>query len=384
MLREKFSPICFLSALGAGGLSVSFYMYLMFMIPHKSVPMTTFEFFYPILMEGSWRSLLGGLCAMGILYFAFMHFKLLWWNIQQFKLFKHSLAYTQMIASNAEVNMMIIPLTLSMSINVCFILGALFVPNLWGVVEYLFPFALIAFLCVGLYALKLFIGYFSRLIIKGDFDFTSNNSLSQMISIFAFSMIAVGLAAPGAMSQNLTINAFGIFASLFFASIALLLLFMKLFFGFQNILQHGISKEASPSLWIMIPILTLLGITYIRISFGLDHHFDQKLISASLFIFTSSVVSLQIIFGLIGYKVMKHIGYFEEYIESANRSSISFALICPGVAMMVFGMFFIHIGLIPNKIIEANTVAYFVIMLPFVYIQYITIRYFFKLKTKFF
>lgn len=384
MLREKFTPICFLSALGAGGLSVSFYMYLMFMIPHKGSPMTTFDFFYATLLKGDWLSVISLFAAIGIVVFAVFHFKLLIWNLKQFNAYKKTPAYATLITTNAEVNLMAIPLTFSMTINVCFVLGALFVPNLWSIVEYLFPFAIIGFLVAGVYALKIFMRYFSRLIIKGDFDFAANNNLSQMISIFAFSMVAVGLAAPGAMSQNLTINAIAIFASIFFSAIALFLLVMKLIFGFQNILQHGISKEASPSLWVMIPILTLLGITYIRISFGLGHHFDQKLEYSSLFVFGSFILSFQLIFGLLGYKVMKHIGYFETFVESENRSPISFALICPGVALMVFGMFFIHTGLIPNKVIEANSLAYFSIMTPFVYIQYITIRYFFKLKRKFF
>ena len=384
MLREKFTPICFLSSLGAGGLSVSFFMYLMFMIPHKGVPMTTFEFFYPAIIKGDWLSFVSAFSAIAILVFAYFHFTLLVWNIKQFNLYKTTPAYTQMRSSNAEVTLMAIPLTLSMSINVCFVLGALFVPNLWSVVEYLFPLAIMGFGIAGYYALHLFIRYFSRLIINGDFDFTSNNNLSQMISIFTFSMIAVGFAAPGAMSQHLSVNAIGIFAAIFFSMIALLLLFIKLLFGFNTILKQGISKEASPTLWIMIPILTLLGITYIRISFGLDHHFDQKLASSSLFTFTSAIVSLQFIFGLIGYKVMKEIGYFEEFVESENRSPASFALICPGVALMVFGMFFIHFGLQANGVVEQNSVAYFVIMLPFILIQYKTVLYFFKLKKKFF
>lgn len=384
MLREKFSPICFLSSLGAGGLSVSFFMYLMFMIPHKGVPMTTFEFFYPALVKGDWLSFVSALSAIAILVFAYFHFTLLVWNIKQFNLYKKTPAYTQMRSSNAEVTLMAIPLTLSMSINVCFVLGALFVPKLWSVVEYLFPLAIMGFGIAGYYALQLFIRYFSRLIIKGDFDFASNNNLSQMISIFTFSMIAVGFAAPGAMSQYLAVNAIGIFAAIFFSMIALLLLFIKLIFGFNTILKQGISTEASPTLWIMIPILTLLGITYIRISFGLDHHFDQKLVSSSLFTFTSAILSLEVIFGIIGYKVMKEIGYFEEFVESENRSPVSFALICPGVALMVFGMFFIHFGLHANGVVEQNSLVYFIVMLPFVFIQYKTVRYFFKLKKKFF
>lgn len=384
MLREKFSPICFLSALGAGGLSVSFYMYLMFMIPHRGVPMTTFDFFYPSLVKGDWFSIVCVISALGIIYFSGVHFKLLVWNIKQFNLYKQTSAYQTLLDSNSEVTLMSIPLTFSMTINVCFVLGALFVPGLWSVVEYLFPFAIMGFLVAGFFALKIFIRYFSRLMIKGNFDFVNNNSLSQMISIFAFSMVAVGLAAPGAMSHNLSVNAVGIFSAIFFSAIALGLLFVKLLFGLQNILQQGISKEASPSLWIMIPILTLLGITYIRISFGLEHHFEQEADNSSLFTFTSLVLSLQLIFGLIGYKVMKYIGYFETYVESKERSPVSFALICPGVALMVFGMFFIHIGLVPNKVLTLGSIAYYVMLVPFIGVQIITIQYFFKLKRKFF
>ena len=384
MLREKFTPICFLSALGAGGLSVSFFIYLMFMVPHDGVPMTTFEFFYAALQQKDWLCVVSALSAFGILFFAFYHFKLLVWNIKQYNLYKKTEAYQHLIQSNAEVTLMTLPLTFTMTINVCFVLGALFVPKLWSIVEYLFPFALIGFALCGYFALKFFIDYFTRLIVKGDFDFTNNNNLSQMISIFSFAMIAVGFAAPGAMSHSLVINAIGIFCAIFFSAIALLLLLIKMIFGFQNIFQQGISNEASPSLWIMIPILTLLGITFIRVSFGLDHHFDQKMANASIFTFTSLVVSLQVIFGVIGYKVMRNIGYFETFVNSKMLSPTSFALICPGVAFMVFGMFFIHTGLVANQVLTQNSLFYFLIMAPFVYIQFKTIYYFFKLKNKFF
>ena len=51
ILREKFSPMCFLSALGAGGLSVSFFMYLMFLVPHPNTPMATYDFIIPALLK---------------------------------------------------------------------------------------------------------------------------------------------------------------------------------------------------------------------------------------------------------------------------------------------------------------------------------------------
>lgn len=382
-LRDKFSPMCFLSALGAGGLSVSFFMYLMFLVPHPNTPLATYDFVVSALLKGDWLSLVTAFSLVFIIAFAYLHFKLLVWNTKQFNLYKKSKNYEDLLNSNSQITLMTIPLTYTMTINVCFILGAVFVPGLWGVVEYLFPFALIAFAIAGYFALKIFINYFTRLLTKGDFDFSKNNNLSQMISIFAFSMVAVGFAAPAAMSHNIIINSIGIFAALFFATIAVLFMFIQITIGFKNMLELGLGLETAPSIWIIIPILTLLGITIIRILFSLEHNFNAPMSKSSLFVLTSIILSLQIVFGILGYIVMKKMGYFEMYIESANRSAISFALICPGVAFMVFGMFFINFGLIFNNIVDKYSLAHFIVMLPFIYIQVKTIIYFFKLYKKF-
>lgn len=374
----------FLSALGAGGLSVSFFMYLMFLVPHADVPMATYNHIMPVLSEGSFLSFISAFSLVFIIAFAYLHFKLLIWNIKQYKAFKESSGYTKLKSSNAEVTLLALPLTFAMTINVCFVLGAVFVPNLWSVVEYLFPFALLGFGVVGYFALKIFLEYFSRLISGGEFDCDSNNNLSQMISIFAFSMIGVGFAAPGAMSHHIAINAIGIFGAILFTSVAFLLLVLKFVIGFRNMIKDGIGKEASPSLWIMIPILTLIGITLIRIQFGLEHNFEKVADKSSLFTLTSIVLSLQIIFGALGFMVMKRIGYFEEFIHTNDKKSpVSFALICPGVAFFVFGMFFINMGLVFNGIVDKYSVVYYIFMIPFIWVQFKTVAYFFKLKSKF-
>lgn len=383
ILREKYLPTCFLSALGAGGLSVSFFMYLMFLVPHPNTPMATYNFILPALLKADWLSFVISFSLVFIIVFAFLHFKLLIWNTKQFNLYKKTDAYKNLLNSNGQITLMTLPLTFAMTINVCFVLGAVFIPGLWGVVEYLFPFALIGFIVVGYFALKIFFEYFSRLLTTGDFDFSKNNNLSQMISIFALSMIAVGFAAPGAMSHNIIVNSIGIFGALFFASLAILLMLIKLTIGFKSMLEQGLNLEAAPSIWIIIPILTLLGITFIRVSFGLEHNYETPLNKSSLFVFTSFVLSLQIIFGILGYMVMKKMGYFEKFIESNDKSALSFALICPGVAFFVFGMFFVNFGLSFNAIVDKYSIAYFILMLPFIYIQIKTIIYFFKLYKKF-
>lgn len=382
--REKFNPMCFLSALGAGGLSVSFFMYLMFLVPHEGVPLATFDFIYPELMKGTWLSFVIAFALVFIIAFAFFHFKLLILNTKQFNIYKNTPSYKSLLGTNAEITLMTIPLTYAMTINVCFVLGAVFVPKLWSVVEFMFPFAIIGFIVTGFYSLKILFNYFSRLLTAGEFDFTKNNNFSQMISIFALSMVSVGFAAPGAMSHNLVINAIGIFGAIFFGAFAILLIIIKMTLGFKNMFEQGISVEASPSLWIIIPILTLLGIMMIRVSFGLDHNFDSHMSKSSLFTLSSTIVSLQILFGILGYKVMKMNNYFETYVYGdENKSSVAFALICPGVAFMVFGMFFINLGLTYNGVIAKYSVAYFLLMVPFIYVQYKTIQVFFILKRKF-
>ena len=380
-LDHQYNPLFFLAALGAGGLAASFFMYPMFMLPHPDTPMVTFNHIWPVLTGGPIPArVLLALDLIAILFFAFLHFRLLAWNIREYRRFRRTEAFEKLKQSNTEVSLMAIPLTLAMTINVFFVLGATFVPNLWSVVEYMFPGAIAGFLAVGIYALRILVHYFARLMVNGDFDFGANNNLSQMVAIFALAMIAVGLAAPGAMSHHVEVNAVGIALSIFFASIAILLALIKLVLGFQSIFQHGISEAASPSLWITIPVLTLLGITFIRLTFGLHHGFETEMSTPGLFVLTASILSLEILFGLIGYAVMKRLGYFRDYVHGDKGNAGTYALICPGVAFFVFGVFFLTFGLVKNGLVAPLSPTYLAFLAPFVASQFITVRTLFRLN----
>ena len=381
--RPAYSPLYWLSALGAGGLTVTFFIYLNFMLPHKGVPMATWEFVLQGLQRGDALSMLTGFSLVGILLFGMLHLKLLVQVIAAHLRFKKTSAYAALRSGNEEVTLMAIPLTLTMTINVFFIIGAVFVPGLWGVVEYLFPVALAAFIVAGYYAVKIFLEYFTRLLASGDFDLDANNNLSQMISIFTFTMVGVGFAAPAAMSKTLAVEAIGTVGAIFFASTAILLILIKLTIGFQSMLKNGISAEASPSLWIMIPILTLLGITFTRITLGFEHNFRHEMQPMALLAFSATIVSLQLIFGKIGYFVMKQNRYFERFVFGDRLSVPGFALICPGVAFMVYWFFFVHFGLVHTGIVDKFSLVYFALLLPALYIQVKTIYYFFLLAGRF-
>jgi len=239
-----------------------------------------------------------------------------------------------------------------------------------------------AFIGVGLLALRLYARYFTRVISSGSFNLEDNNNLGQMIAVFAFAMLSVGLAAPGAMSHHIEINAIGIFGSVFFGTVAVVMGLLKFVIGFKAMLRDGIAPAASPSLWIIIPILTLLGIATLRITHGLSHGFEVDTPRPWLFVLLSSMLSLQLLFGLLGYTVMKRIGYFRDYLHGTERHPGSYALVCPGVALFVFGMFFVHIGLVQNGLIEPLSMAYFVALAPLVLLQVMTLATLFRLNDR--
>lgn len=382
-LKENYTPVYFLASLGCGGLAVSFFVYFMFMVNHPKVPVATYDFIYPV-MTGP-NKIVGGLLAFAYIamaYFYYMHMKLLVWNISEYRKFKQTTKYHEMKNSAGAVSFMTIPLTLAMTVNCSFAFFAAIVPKLWVIVEYMFPGAILAFLSVGIYALRIFVDYFSSFMLRGEFDYAKNNNLSQMMGIFAFSMIAVGFAAPAAMSHVKITSAVSLFFSIFFLTLAVSLAFVKITLGLKSIFRYGISKEGSATLWIAIPILTIIGITMIRMFFGLSHNFSSHGNISSLFVFTSMIISLQIAFGIIGYVVMKRIGYFEDYLYGEKKSAGAYALICPGVAIFVFGMFFIFYGLVKNGLVERFSPAYFIILIPFVLIQLQTVVVILRLNKK--
>ena len=382
-LGEKYSPMYFLAALGGGGLTVSFFMYLMFMTPHKDTPVPTFGSLLQTIGSGNLlQSAMIVAALLGIIFFAVLHYRLLAWNISEYKQFKQTDAFQKLVKSNGEVQLMAIPLTYAMSVNVAFILGALFVPGLWIIVEYMFPAALLAFAAIGVYALKIYGKFFRRILTSGDFDCSKNNSLSQMLAVFAFAMVGVGFSAGGAMSHTTVTSGIGIIFAIFFFTITIVLGLISLVLGFRAMLEHGVDRDAAVSLWIVIPIITVLGIGLYRITMGLHHNFEMPTSAAGALVLFSILGSIQVMFGLLGYSVMKDTEYFKRFIHGDDKHAVSYALICPGVAGSVMAFFFLHKGLVATGIVSMYSVPYFILLVPIVYLQYITIKVLLRLNDK--
>jgi len=395
-LGETYSPVYFLASLGNGGLAVAFYVYLHFMVKHLKLQVThgeeTFTAQVPMATFGAIKPLLTGdskvvaaavaLALLGIIVFAARHYFFLIWNLQEFNHFKGTAAHAKLMRSNAEISRAAIPLTLAMSINVFFVLCGVFVPGLWDFVEYLFPVALVGFLAVGIYALQIFVQFMARILATGNFERAENNNLNQMISVFAFAMVGVGFAAPAAMSTNLITSSLGIIGSMFFTSAAVLIGLQSLFLGFLAMMEHGINRENSPTMWVVVPIVTLIGISLVRVDHGLHMNLNVHTQPGEMFPVIFFLFSLQVLFAVMGWYVMKQVDYFGEYLNGPGRSPTSYALICPGVAFFVYGMFMLQMALVRLQVVPKFGVAYWILLGILAAVQVVTIVTLIRLDRK--
>ncbi|EAR10882.1 TsoY family (seleno)protein [Reinekea blandensis] len=381
---EGYSPLFFLSALGSGGLSISFFMYLMFWMPHQGSPIPAFSHMADVFQGSSlWLQITAVIAMVGIIGFAINYFRMLLWNLSSYQAFRQTDAFQSLKNSNAETQLMAIPLTLSMGVNVLFILAAVFVPGLWGIKEWLFPFALLAFGAIGVQAFRIYLDFFSRAMTEGGFDCSKNNNLSQILPAFAFAMIGVGFAASAAMSDLPVTVIIGMIGAIFFTVTALVLALIKLVLGFRAMFEHGAAVEGLPTLLVMIPVLTIVGITLMRLSHGAHVLVDVH--TGSPFFWLTAFIAMQGMFAILGLSVKKRTNYFGRFVHGSNRSPSSFALICPGVAGFVLLNFWINKGLVPvlpAEVLSKFDLAYFVLYLPLIYLQYKTIRLYSLLNRK--
>jgi hypothetical protein len=362
---DSYSPLYFLASLGAGGLAVTFFMILLFWIPHPGQTVPVFEDIARVFAGGSTGLKLATAMAMaGIAVFAVLNLKALAWNLAAFARFRQTEGYARLRASNGESALLALPLALAMSVNVGFILGLVFVPKLWLIVEYLFPMAMVAFGLIGLLALRQIGGFLGRILSQGgSFDTGAHNSFSQMLPAFALAMVAVGFSAPAAMSGTpLTVGA-ALILSTFFGTAAVLYALVAGITAFGAMLQHGTAKEAAPTLMVVVPLMTVLGIMALRQSHGLHTTFEGHVSDGDTLMLLTRLLTVQVLFAALGMLVLRRQGYFAEYLFGAKTSPGSYALVCPGVALNVMIHFWLNKALVPTGIVEKFSAGYWGITL---------------------
>ncbi|PHQ82548.1 MAG: hypothetical protein COB65_08900 [Thalassobium sp.] len=357
---ENYSPLYFLASVGAGGLVVTFFMYLLFWVPHVGRPVPIFEDIMAAFDGGALPMKTAIAIAMvGIAFFAYLNIRMLVWNLGRLSTFSRTDAYDKLRNSNAETQLLAMPLALAMTVNGLFILGLVFVPGLWGIVEYLFPAAMVAFLLIGLLTLRQIGHFLARVLSEGGvFDVTAHNSFAQLLPAFALAMVAVGLSAPAAMSTAPVVVGTSLVISTFFGTMAAVYALIAAVTAFNSMLHYGTAKESGPTLMVVVPILTVLGIMLLRQNHGMDTTFDLHGTAAETLMLLSKILTIQVLFGLLGLIVLRRQGYAKAFLTGEGNSAGSYALVCPGVALSVMTHFWINKGLVAVGLIAKFGLAY--------------------------
>ncbi len=372
---DTYSPLYFLTSLGSGGLTVTFFMWLMHWTEHPARSVPVFSDITAAFAAGGILIRIMIIAAvLGIAFYAFLNIKYLWWNIIRFRAWKHTESYLKLRATNAETQLMAMPLALAMTVNVCFILGMVFVPGLWGVVEYLFPLAVLVFLAIGVLALRMLGAFFGRILTSGGFNCAVNNSFAQALPAFALAMIGVGLAAPAGLSATPTVAGIGLILSTFFLIAAVLIAAIALILGIRSLIENGADIETAPTLSVFIPLLTIIGILSLRQNHGLDAHFALDGTGADRLMMLSQYLSAQLLFALLTAVVLTRLGYPARFISGQETSVGSYALVCPGVALAVMIHFWLNRGVVDAGLLEKFSAVYWVISIAAVIIQLVTMR----------
>ena len=356
---DTYSPLYFLASVGAGGLSVTFFMWLMHWLPHPGRAVPTFE-------DIAAGFAAGGLLQQGMILVAVLaiaglvalNLKSLAWNLKALSAWKQTEAFAKFSKTNAQSQLMAMPLALAMSINGLFIAGLVFVPGLWSVIEYLFPMAVIGFLAVAVLAFRIYGDFLGRVLTEGGFNCAANNSFGQMLPAFAFAMIGVGLAAPAALSGNAAMAGISLVLSSFFLITALLIGALGLILGFRSMMENGVAPETAPTLMIVMPLATILGIMMLRQGHGLHETLGAAENVAGTFMMLTQLVALQVLFAIFGLFILIRQGYAQTWLFGEKHSAGSYALVCPGVAFAVLVHFWVNKGLVDIGLVAKFGAAY--------------------------
>jgi|GEM_PF-1907518 len=387
MKSNKFEILHILGALGAAGMTASFFFVINFMTVHPGKAFIDFDTLMASHVgQTDGLSLLVQfyiLCAVGA---ATLHFVLLTRWYKGFNLYKKTAEYQALLNSNREVQLMAIPLTLTMTMNVFFILGALFIPGLFDqitvfgftmqLIDPLFIMAGIYFAAVFAMALKIFSTYFLRLI-DGELDFLQNANLSQLLAIFSFGMIGVGFGALG-FSQIPAIAFIGTSMAYTVIGLTVMLSILKFVLGFKSMFEHGITANATVTLLIPITVIAMIIVGAFRADIGTMHALDgDRNTTYHLVMFTIGL-GVSLLIGLFALAAMRRKGFFKNLKENKTDAG-ALAMVCPGFALEVQMVFWLSAGLVHSGIVTHGSTVYFAMWVPMLALQWLTIVLLFKL-----
>ncbi len=333
MNLKKFNPLTFLASIGAGGIAIIPFAYMQYTTTHGPGLVTYSEMStngalsVPILM----------LLSAVMLIFAIIHYGLTVVLFTQYFKWVRTDGYKKTRQDPLKNGGLMVPIiSLAMSMNV--FIGAVryFIPEISGNFQSLMLPALVGWIVLWLWMMKLEISLLKISFTK-EFD-VNKISFGWLLHPFALGMVTVTGTGLAAMAKSHTIADTAAIMSAISGTMGLFLFLVKLISIFKSHFnQSGIpERQFLPSFLIVVPIMTLFAISLFRFGHYMEHRFAFELnwYSTMVILIAFAFETWYLAFGIAMLK-----DYFKKDFFRKEYYVTLWALICPFVAYAVISSF---------------------------------------------
>ena len=375
-LGDHYTPLYFLNALAAGGLAVSFFMFLSLLTLRNGLSAVTFFTLYDAAINtGPGFSLLALVGCLGTAFFSYEFVQLLLWNHRHLKVWEKTESASSLKNSAGAHHLMAIPLTIAFSLNLVVAYASAFIPYAWRLREWLFPVLFVAFVWAALRAFK---PYFADMSVATAA--TPKDSLGRVLTSATFSLLGYGFSTL-AMFSGIKLTVLIGYLS---ASFCLIAAVFVLFAGLLAALKERPSSEETGRLWLALPALTLFGLCCYRLRGSLAANFYADQVPAMNFTFFSALFLVQVFLGLVLWASTKHDINYRQTQTGKEAILRSYILVGTGSALVVLGHYLINDGLVRIDLFTGHSIGYWFAYLPFVALQLVSLRLFLKTNKQLF
>lgn len=336
MKKEKFSPLMFLAALGAGGISVIPFALLQYTFPHGKGLIKIADLQHATM--GLWENLFFRSLEGIMIVFATIHIVLSVVFFKKLFEFVKSKGYAEFILDPLKNSAILAPfISIAMTMNVMIGPVRFFFESFSSNLQSMMLPALITLLVIAFFLVKMEIFLLKTSFEKG-FDM-NKITFGWLLHPFALGMTTVTATGIAAMAKSPNIAHAAAFLAFTLGSMGLFLLVVKTISVFQ---KHFASKEGLghkhflPSFLIVVPNITLYAISAFRIGHYLENQLAFHLDSYFVLIMTIAF-AFETWYLLFGLALLKD--YFKKSYFQKEYYASQWGLICPFVAYAVLASF---------------------------------------------
>ncbi len=334
IMKKQYSPLLYLSALGAGGIAVMFFAVINYTFDHGEGLANVSQ----VSLENLdwWKYWVFCGFEVGMVVFSLIHLFLSLYLLPGLIRFVRHENFKDFINDPLKNAAIVAPLiSIVMSINVMLSVVRFFVPYLYDNLQ---QFMLPGLLAWGL--LYLLIMLVEILLLKisftNGFDIGKIN-FGWLLHPFVLGMLTVTGTGIAAMAKDYDIATIAMVLTIVSGSMGLFLLLVKTITLFtSHFAATGLpEKQFLPSLLIVIPNITLYAISFFRLAHYFERHHEahihtfQQVVVLTAWAFET----WYLIFGLV-----LLVDYFKKYFRKDFTIS-QWGLVCPFVAYVVLGAF---------------------------------------------